>query len=213
MKGYRLQLLRHGITQANLDGRYIGTTDLPLCSEGTAELYGKIEKYDYPYAQRVFCSPLKRCRQTAAILYPNAPVTEIEELREMDFGKFENKKAEELLNDPDYITFMKGGINNPPPEGESMQSVVERCYTALAKITAAMMNEGLTSCAVVTHGGIIMNMLSCFGMPKIDPSQLSCDFGEGFEILISASMWQRSNCFEILGRIPFLPDEEQENDD
>ena len=213
MKGYRLQLIRHEMTQANLDGRYIGTTDLPLCSEGVQELYGKIEKYDYPYAQRVFCSPLKRCTQTAAMLYPNAPVTIIDELKEMDFGKFENKKAEELINDPDYKKFMQGGIDNPPPEGESMQSVVERCYTALARILSAMMNEGLTSCAVVTHGGIIMNMLSCFGMPKLAPSQLSCDFGEGFEILISAAMWQRSNCFEILGRVPFLKDGENEDDD
>ena len=207
MKGYRLQLIRHGITQANLDGRYIGTTDLPLCPQGTRELYGKIEENEYPYVQRVFCSPLKRCTQTAALLYPNAPVTVIEELREMDFGAFENKKAEELINDPAYRKFMQGGMDNPPPEGESMQSVVTRCYTALARILGIMMNEGLTNCAAVTHGGIIMNMLSCFGMPKIDPSQLSCDFGEGFEILISAAMWQRSSCFEILGRIPFLKDE------
>lgn len=205
MKGYRLQLIRHGMTSANLEGRYIGTTDLPLCSEGTEELYKKIESSEYPYVQRVYCSPLKRCTQTAALLYPNASVTVVEELREMDFGEFENKKAEELINDPAYRKFMQGGIDNPPPGGESMQSVVERCYAALAKIIAAMMSEGLTNCAVVTHGGIIMNMLSCFGMPKIDPSQLSCDFGEGFEILISASMWQRSNCFEILGRVPFLP--------
>ena len=131
----------------------------------------------------------------------------------MDFGRFENRKAEELLNDPDYIKFMKGGINNPPPEGESMQSVVERCYTALAKIIGNMMSEGLTNCAVMTHGGIIMNMLSCFGLPKLAPSQLSCDFSEGFEILVSASMWQRSNCFEILGKIPFSDSEDTGNDD
>lgn len=213
MKGYRLQLLRHGITQANLDGRYIGTTDTPLCSEGTAELYSKIEKYEYPYVQRVYSSPLKRCLQTAGVIYPNAPVVIVDELKEMDFGAFENKKAEELVGDPDFRKFMQGGINNPPPEGESMQSVVERCYTALAKIIGNMMSEGLTNCAVMTHGGIIMNMLSCFGMPKLDPSQLSCDFGEGFEILVSAQMWQRSNCFEILGRIPFLTDEENDDDD
>lgn len=213
MKGYRLQLIRHGITQANLDGRYIGTTDLPLCSEGSAELYKKTEEYDYPYVQRVYCSPLKRCTQTAALIYPNAEVVIVDELREMDFGLFENKKAEELINDPAYKKFMQGGIDNPPPEGESMKSVVERCYAALAKMLGNMMSSGLTNCAVVTHGGIIMNMLSCFGMPKLDPSQLSCDFGEGFEILISASMWQRSNCFEILGRVPFVKDDDEEDAD
>ena len=203
MKGYRLQLLRHEMTQANLDGRYIGTTDLPLCSEGTKELYSKLEKYDYPYAERVFCSPLKRCKQTAAILYPNAPVTVIDELREMDFGKFENKKAEELLNDPDYKKFMQGGLDNPPPEGESMRSVVERCYAALAKMISVMMNDELTNCAVITHGGIIMNMLTCFGLPKYPASQITAEAGGGFDIIVTAQMWLNSQAFEILGYCPY----------
>ena len=69
-----------------------------------------------------------------------------------------------------------------------------------------MMYDGLTNCAVITHGGIIMNMLSCFGVPKMQPNEYACDFGEGFEILISASMWQRSNAFEILGRFPYTKD-------
>ena len=43
MKGYRIAFIRHGMTQANLDGRYIGTTDLPLCREGADQLYEKIE--------------------------------------------------------------------------------------------------------------------------------------------------------------------------
>ena len=52
MKGYRIAFIRHGMTQANLDGRYIGTTDLPLCREGADQLYEKIEKYDYPSVQK-----------------------------------------------------------------------------------------------------------------------------------------------------------------
>lgn len=115
MRGYRLELIRHGITAANLEGRYIGVTDTPLCQQGTEELYNKVEQFEYPYIQRVYCSPLKRCRQTAAILYPNAPIMEIEELREMDFGKFENMKADELIDNADYKKFMQGGMDNPPP--------------------------------------------------------------------------------------------------
>ena len=35
MKNYRLTLIRHGITQGNLDGIYMGSgTDQPLCEEG-----------------------------------------------------------------------------------------------------------------------------------------------------------------------------------
>ena len=39
MKTFKLHLIRHGLTAGNLDGRYIGGgTDLPLCSEGRAQL-------------------------------------------------------------------------------------------------------------------------------------------------------------------------------
>ena len=122
MKGYRIAFIRHGMTQANLDGRYIGTTDLPLCREGADQLYEKIEKYDYPSVQKVYTSPLKRCKQTISILQPNRLVAEMPELREMDFGKFENKTADELMNDPDYEQFIKGGLDNPPPNGECAYS-------------------------------------------------------------------------------------------
>ena len=202
MKGYRIAFIRHGITEANEDGRYIGTTDLPLSSAGAQELFDKLEKLDYPNPQKVYISPLKRCKQTASIIYPNCYTVELPELREMDFGKFENKKAEELMDTPEYKQYIKGGLDNPPPGGESARDMVNRCYEAIKIIISDMMYEGLTSAAVVTHGGIIMNMLSCFGVPKRRPMDYSCDFGEGFEVLVTASMWQRSEAFEVLGRYP-----------
>ena len=38
MKTYKIHLLRHGMTEANETGRYIGKTDLPLSPEGLAAL-------------------------------------------------------------------------------------------------------------------------------------------------------------------------------
>ncbi|MBQ1433231.1 MAG: histidine phosphatase family protein, partial [Ruminococcus sp.] len=164
MKGYRIAFIRHGITEANEDGRYIGTTDLPLSNTGAQELFDKLEKLDYPNPQKVYVSPLKRCKQTAGILYPNCYTVELPELREMDFGSFENKKAEDLMDTPEYKQYIKGGLDNPPPGGESAREMVNRCYEAIKIIISDMMYEGLTSAVVVTHGGIIMNMLSCFGV-------------------------------------------------
>ena len=185
MKGYRIAFIRHGITEANEDGRYIGTTDLPLSSAGAQELFDKLEKLDYPNPQKVYISPLKRCKQTASIIYPNCYTV-----------------AEELMDTPEYKQYIKGGLDNPPPGGESARDMVNRCYEAIKIIISDMMYEGLTSAAVVTHGGIIMNMLSCFGVPKRRPMDYACDFGEGFEVLVTASMWQRSEAFEVLGRYP-----------
>ena len=202
MKGYRITFIRHGMTEANDDGRYIGITDLPLSSEGAQALYDKLEKYEYPPAQKVYTSPLKRCKQTVSILQPNRLTVELPELVEMDFGEFENKKISDLMDTDEYKAFIKGGLDNPPPGGESLRSVINRCYKALQIIISDMMYEGLTNVAVVTHGGIIMNMLSCFGIPKRSPMDYSCDFGEGFEVIVTASMWQRSEAFEVLCTYP-----------
>ena len=79
----KLWLIRHGKTEGNKLSRYIGTTDEPLCQEGTEFLH----KMDYPKVQAVYVSPLKRCVQTAEILFPGEPVHIIEELAECDFGE------------------------------------------------------------------------------------------------------------------------------
>ena len=61
MKYYKLHLIRHGLTQGNLDGRYIGSgTDLPLCAEGRAQLEELKAKFQYPDVPLVFCSPSKQ---------------------------------------------------------------------------------------------------------------------------------------------------------
>ena len=87
----KVYLIRHGSTQGNLSGRYIGKTDEGLCGEGAEMLIKRQEKGAYPEADAVFASPLKRCMQTAGIIFPGKEVTAIPELSECDFGIFENK--------------------------------------------------------------------------------------------------------------------------
>ena len=67
MKNYRLYLIRHGITSGNLEGKYIGTTDLPLCEEGEDAISSLAALDVYPKVQKVYSSPLKRCLQTADV--------------------------------------------------------------------------------------------------------------------------------------------------
>jgi alpha-ribazole phosphatase len=50
-------------------------------------------------------------------------------------------------------------------------------------------------------------MMACFGVPKRKAIEYACGFGEGFEIIVTASMWQRSGAFEILGRFPYTESE------
>ena len=84
-----------------------------------------------------------------------------------------------------------------------MEELCVRTYKALNEIVMDMMNDGITHSAVITHAGIISNMLSCFGLPKTNPKEISCPSGEGFEIIVTAKMWQQSQAFEILGVVPY----------
>ncbi len=203
MKGYHISIFRHGITNANENGIYIGKTDLPLSEAGREALMDKYEQLDYPKVQRVYSSPLERAVQTAEIIFPEREIVIVDDLREMDFGVFEGLPAEELVRLDSFKKWLKGGLDNPPPNGETLRSMMLRCYSALNLMILDMMKEGFTHAGAVTHSGILMNMLSCFGLPKKKPMEFSCEPGEGYEMLVTAMMWQNSSAFEILGKVPY----------
>ena len=64
-------LIRHGATAGNIEKRYIGTTDEPLCDTGMVQIQEYMRAGCYPQVQALYVSPLKRCRQTAAFIYPD----------------------------------------------------------------------------------------------------------------------------------------------
>lgn len=217
MKGYRISLIRHGRTEANEKGIYIGRTDMSLSSKGASELCSKMDEFDYPVVHRVYSSPLKRCTETADILFPATDMCIVDNLRELDMGEFENKSVDELVNREDYKNWLKGGKDNRPPGGESLEELTARSFKALHEVIMDMMNDGLTHCAVITHAGVISNIMSCFGIPKYDPKKLNAAPGEGYEIIVTAKMWQQSQAFEILGIVPYdkisEPDDYSYSDD
>ncbi len=202
MQGYKIHFIRHAICEANEEGRYVGVTESPVSARGREELRKKIETKSYPSVEKVYVSPLKRCVATAAFIYPEGYARVVPELREMNFGDFEGRRMLDIRELPEYKKFLEGGLNNPPPNGESIESVVKRCYEGLDFIINDMMKNSWHSAAVVTHGGIIMNMLSCFGLPKRPPHDFVCDFGEGYTVMATAQLWQLSGVVEIMGKIP-----------
>lgn len=209
MKSYHISLIRHGQTKANAQGLYIGTTDFPLNDKGRNELYDKLDSYAYPKVERVYSSPLERCTETAEILFPDREIVIAEEFSELHFGAFEGKSAEELLELPAYHDWLKGGMEARPPEGESVSELCVRTYHGLHRILLEMMQEDFRHVAIVTHAGVIANAIACFGVPKLDPKQIQCAPGEGFELLITAQMWQQAQAFEVLGLVPYLPEESE----
>lgn len=212
MQNYRLSVIRHGSTKANENGIYIGRTDYSLSDRGTAELFNKLEKFDYPYVEKVYSSPLRRCTETASILFPEVPVMIIDDLTEMYLGDFENQSLEDIVNRDDYKEWLKGGKNSAAPNGESSQEVMARVFKALHAIIMDMMYEEIYHAAVITHAGIIVDMLNGYSIPKVDEKSISIPFGEGFELLANAAMWQRSQAVELFGVVPYDKEIEKESE-
>ena len=201
MRNYRLYLIRHGITSGNLEGKYIGTTDLPLCEEGVDAISSLVALDVYPHVQKVYSSTLKRCLETADIIYPERLLKRVDGIAEMDFGEYEGKTHEELSADKDYIEWLKGGYEAAAPGGESFGHFTIRCLDGLEEIFKDMMANDVTSAAVITHSGVIMNLLSGYGLPKMKPVDFACNQGEGFEIQLSTFLWQHGPVFEIVGKL------------
>lgn len=212
MKGYRISIIRHGMTEANENGIYIGSTDMPLSQKGAGELASKMDEYDYPSVQRVYSSPLCRCTETAEILFPEIELVKSDGLRELDLGEFEGKTVDELIKRDDYKKWLKGGADTRAPKGESFGEMTARAFSALHNIITDMMQEGITRTAIITHAGIITNMLVGFGLPKYEPKYLQARAGEGFDIMVTTQMWLNSQAFEIMGYCPYdkITDDEYE---
>lgn len=153
-----LIFIRHGETAANKEQRYLGRTEEALSLEGREKLLQAYRQSHYPEAEMVFISPMRRCRETARLLYPVVPKKEIPEWVEMDFGDFEGKNYEDLKDDERYQEWIDSNGTLPFPNGESREAFMKRCMQGMDRMMQLLQEE--RTVAVIVHGGTIMALLS-----------------------------------------------------
>ena len=203
MLTYRLHLVRHGMTSGNRDGRYVGRTDMPLCDEGRQALLQLKARYRYPEVEEVYTSPLSRCRQTAEILFPDAPLTVVGDLVELSLGDFEGRLISDLSDDPAYKAWIEDSSKNSPPNAlEDAQGFAERVTRALNDIITDMSRRRITEAACVTHGGVLMGLLSAYAYPRRHASQWAIANGAGYTVSTDAALWMRDRALEVVSELP-----------
>lgn len=211
MKSYYIHFIRHGAISPTLKGRYIGTTDVPLSQEGKDAVRKLNAQMDYPYAKVVFTSPLKRCTQTARIIYPDIEPLVIEQLMECHFGEWENKTADELSGDEDFVKWLAGDHDVKPPRGESTADFTRRICVMFESIVDGLIKTGTTDAAIITHGGVMNTLLAVYGLPQAKPFDWACDSGYGYSLRITPALWMRDKVAEVYARIPLERQSEDEN--
>ena len=198
----KITWIRHGMTRANEEHRYLGKTDEPLSEKGIRFLQEKKKKSFFNAPEFLYASPMKRCVQTAEILFRRKPVL-IPEWKEMDFGQFEGKNYEELKDDPCYQKWIDSNGTLPFPGGEPREQFIRRSMEGFDWMmsdiliksekntriqngteTQDLKNNCETEIPVtaVVHGGTIMAVLSSLTGGEYFDFQVKN--GEGYETVL-----------------------------
>ena len=202
MKSYTIYLFRHGLTKGNLNAQYIGHTDLPLTSDSINELKSIKAKEHYPTVNAVFSSPLKRCKDSATIMFPKNNIIVIDDFIEYNFGEFEECTAEDLKDNDDFKAWIKGDMNARTPYGESNAEFVMRVCNAFEKVVDGCIKTGTNDVAIVGHAGVLMTILSCYGLPEAPMAHWQMDAGYGFKLRITPSLWMQGRKCEVVDTSP-----------
>lgn len=202
MKTYTVYLFRHGLTKGNINAQYIGHTDFPLTTDGINQLKSIKAKHHYPEVEAVFVSPLKRAMQSADIMFPKNNKIVIDNFIEYNFGEFEGCTAEDLKDSEEFKNWLRGDIYTRPPFGETQAEFIQRVCEAFEKVINGCISQGVTDIAIVTHAGVIMTLLACYGLPEAPMAHWQMDAGYGYKLRITPSLWMRSNKLEVADTAP-----------
>jgi alpha-ribazole phosphatase len=183
-----VMLMRHGRTAANMERRYCGATDEPLCPEGVALV--RLSGADGSTTQ-VYVSPLLRAMETARIKFPNAVLVTVHDLMEMNFGVFEGRTADEMVHDPDYVKWLESNCTQCCPGGEQMDDFADRVCAAFDRIVRESIGHGDAQLVVVAHGGTLMAILSRYGHPGRSYYEWYVDNCCGYRARLDETTWTK----------------------
>lgn len=150
-----LFLLRHGDT--GLHGRYIGSSDVPLTDLGKEQSRDTGRLLLKNRITKILCSPMLRCRQTLEQLDTSAEYQYNKLLKEIDFGSWEGKSFAEIVqSDQELVdSWVTDPSNFSFPGGESHAAFRKR----VSRIKSELEKIADDNILVITHGGIIRNLL------------------------------------------------------
>jgi probable phosphoglycerate mutase len=139
-------LVRHGETEWSASGKHTSHTDLPLTEAGRrrAEAVGEqLAGFDFA---AVFCSPLRRARETCALAGLESREEILDDLHEWDYGEYEGLTTPEIRQSrPDWNLWRDGC-----PGGEQPADVSARADGVLDRA-----REVGGDCVMFAHGHIL----------------------------------------------------------
>ena len=158
----RLYLVRHGATQLTAEDRFSGSVSVELSDEGRWQAERLGERLRDEGLRAVYCSPLSRSADTAAIIATHCSlpmVTPRDGFREISHGHWEGltrRQVEEQFPD-EYAAWEEDPFTFAPDGGESGVTVLARALPAVREIVTSHVGERVL---VVSHKATLRLVLS-----------------------------------------------------
>jgi broad specificity phosphatase PhoE len=161
MTATRLFLVRHGATQLSAEDRFAGATDVDLSDEGRAQASRLAERLRDDRVVAVYCSPLRRTRDTAALVAIPHGLEPIEDggLREIDHGHWEGLTRSEVETryHDEYVRWEEDPFTFAPQGGECGLDVMARALPVIRRIVETHRGQNVV---VVSHKATIRLVIS-----------------------------------------------------
>ncbi|SRR6056297_1400484 len=162
----KIFVIRHGETNSNREGRYLGRMDESLNAIGINQAKKLVEKTSDLDIEVIYCSPLKRSTETAEFIKINhsCGVVIDEHFIERSIGVYEGLTKEEVKNKyPDlYAKNITRIFNDAPPNGETIDEVIKRVFFGLNKIK----NQNKFSNILISTHGFIAKVIDKYFNPQ-----------------------------------------------
>lgn len=163
-----LLLVRHGHSTANADAVLAGWSEgVGLTDRGRVEAGRLAERLAGGEIARLVTSPLQRCRETAALLLPDATAEVVDDLGECRYGAWTGRPIAELTSDPLWRRVQDDPASARFPDSDSYaaESLVEmshRMVSAIQRLDAEVEEERGPDAVwvAVSHGDPIKAVLA-----------------------------------------------------
>lgn len=124
----KLILVRHGQSLWNKENKFSGKSEVGLSNEGIIQannLNKKLNNYEFDL---IFCSELKRAKETLNIIFPNNKTCFLEELNEKNYGDLQDQNKDKVREEfgIKQVEEWRRGYDVHPPHGESMHELQTR---------------------------------------------------------------------------------------
>lgn len=159
----KLVFIRHTSVDVP-QGTCYGQTDVPLAVTFPVEAADVRRRLGGYVFDKVYCSPLTRCRQLAGFCGYQSPIID-DRLMEMDFGDWEMQLFDNIT-DPRLQEWYDDFLNVTPTGGESTMDQARRLQFFLDSLKVSCADD--RTVAIFTHGGILIHASVMLGGKTYD---------------------------------------------